>query len=168
MYRHSSYACGGYGFRGSRNTDWRQGNSMWTQDYPRADRHFLQALRRLTRIHARSVEQPVNLDDGDDVFNWPWLYAVQVGHWQLTDEQAPKLRDYLDRGGFFMCDDFWGPQDWGFCSAALRKFFRVGKLKEWKKPSRFFMLRTIFQIANKFPARATFVPAWLTNSRGCR
>src|SRR6266852_4489525 len=102
----------GYQQTGRFTGDYHRGLSLWTQDYPRADRHFLEALRRLTRIHARSVEQVVDLDDGDDVFNWPWLYAVQVGHWQLTDEQAHKLRDYLDRGGFFMCDDFWGPQDW--------------------------------------------------------
>ena len=38
-----------------------------------------QPIRRLTRIEARSVEQPVNLDDGDDVYNFPWLYAVQTG-----------------------------------------------------------------------------------------
>jgi hypothetical protein len=38
--------------------DWREGGTSWTQDYPRADRHFAQALRRLSRIHARSVEQP--------------------------------------------------------------------------------------------------------------
>src|ERR1700722_15888651 len=48
------------GFRGG--GDWKHGYSMWTQDYPRADRHFLLALRRLTRIDARSVEQPVDLD----------------------------------------------------------------------------------------------------------
>ena len=56
-------------------------------DYPRSDRHFLLALRRLTRIHARSVEEPVNLDDGEE-YNWPWLYGVEVGHWELTDDQA--------------------------------------------------------------------------------
>jgi hypothetical protein len=39
---------------------WARGNSSWTQDYPRTDRHFLQAVRRLTRIQSRSVEQPVN------------------------------------------------------------------------------------------------------------
>ena len=70
--------------------DWAHGRSSWTQDYPRADRHFLLALRRLSRIHSRSVEQPVNLDDGDDVFNWPWLYAVRPGEWNLTDSQAAK------------------------------------------------------------------------------
>ncbi|MDP9169155.1 MAG: DUF4159 domain-containing protein, partial [Acidobacteriota bacterium] len=56
--------------------DWRQGLSLWTQDYPRADRHFSEALRRLSRISVRSVEQPVNLDENEE-FDQPWLYAVQ-------------------------------------------------------------------------------------------
>ncbi len=103
--------------------DWREGMSMWTQDYPRADRHFMVAVRRLSRIDARSVEQPVNLDDSDDVFNWPFLYAVQPGTWNLTDAQAKKLRDYLDRGGFFMCDDFWGDDGWDvFMQSMVRVF----------------------------------------------
>ena len=33
--------------------DWREGGTSWTQDYPRADRHFARALRRLCRIHRR-------------------------------------------------------------------------------------------------------------------
>lgn len=92
--------------------DWREGGTSWTQDYPRADRHFAQALRRLTRLQVRSVEQPVNLDDGDDVFNWPWLCAGEMGDWKLTSAQAKKLRDYLLRGGFLMLDDFWGTPEW--------------------------------------------------------
>src|SRR5215472_8002164 len=100
----------GYGFRGGNN--WKAGYSIWTQDYPRADRHFSVAMRRLTRIHVRSAEQPVDLDDPTDVYNWPWLYAVQTGQWRLTDAQAAKMRDYLLRGGFFMCDDFWGTPQW--------------------------------------------------------
>src|ERR1039458_3746646 len=75
------------GYRGRFDGDWRKGLSLWTQDYPKADRAFSQAVRRLTRIHVRSVEQPVNLDDGD-AYDWPWLYAVQVGEWGLTDAQA--------------------------------------------------------------------------------
>src|SRR5690606_41544660 len=30
--------------------DWRQGYTWWTNDYPRAERHLLVALRRLTRV----------------------------------------------------------------------------------------------------------------------
>jgi len=103
--------------------DWTQGSSSWTTDYPRSDRHFSEAVRRLTRINARSVEQPVNLDDGDDVYYWPWLYAVEVGHWDLTDAQAKKLRDYLLRGGFFMCDDFHGTREWDVFEASMRRVF---------------------------------------------
>jgi hypothetical protein len=103
--------------------DWTKGHSSWTNDYPRADRHFLQAVRRLTRLHARSVEQPVNLDDKDDVYNYPWLYAVFVGEWNLTDSQARILRDYLLRGGFLMADDFWGTHDWEIFEQSIKRVF---------------------------------------------
>lgn len=93
--------------------DYHRGLSLWTQDYPRADRHFLEAVRRLTRVNARSVEQVVDIEDGDDVYNWPWLYAVQAGEWGLTQNQGRLLREYIDRGGFFMADDFHGPDEWG-------------------------------------------------------
>ena len=95
----------------------------WTTDYPRSDRHLSAAVRRLTRVDARSVEEPVAAEDNDDIYNWPWLYAVEVGHWDLTDLEAAKLRDYLDRGGFFMCDDFHGTWEWANFTASLKKVF---------------------------------------------
>jgi hypothetical protein len=106
-----------------REGDWHEGRSLWTQDFPRADRHFSLAVRRLTRIHVRSVEQCVNLDDSDDVYNWPWLYAVQVGEWGITDAQAKKLRDYLLRGGFFMADDFHGTIEWQVFQESMKRVF---------------------------------------------
>jgi hypothetical protein len=96
---------------------------IWTMDYPRSDRHFASALRRLTRVSARSVEQPISLDDGDDVYNWPWLYGVEVGYWNLNPAEAAKLRDYLLRGGFFMCDDFHGTREWAIFAASMERVF---------------------------------------------
>jgi hypothetical protein len=115
----------GYGYRGRRwgGRDWTAGRTDWTTDYPRSDRHFALAMRRLTRVHVRSVEQPVNLDDGDEVYHWPWLYAVEVGHWNLTDNQAKILREYLLRGGFFMCDDFHGDEEWDVFTASMKRVF---------------------------------------------
>ncbi len=103
--------------------DWREGGSSWSQDYPRADRHFAQAMRRLTRVNARSVEQPVNLDDDDDVYNWPWLCAGEMGDWKLNDDQVKRLRDYLLRGGFLMLDDFWGTEEWGRFEETMKAIF---------------------------------------------
>jgi hypothetical protein len=95
----------------------------WTMDYPRSDRHFSAALRRLTRVQARSVEQPISLDDVDDVYNWPFLYGVEVGYWDLSPEECRKLRDYLLRGGFFMCDDFHGTREWNNFMRSMSRVF---------------------------------------------
>src|SRR5712691_11563999 len=37
------------GYRGRFDGDWRLGLSLWTQDYPKADRTFALSVRRLTR-----------------------------------------------------------------------------------------------------------------------
>jgi hypothetical protein len=138
----------GYGFRGGGGSgSWNEGNTIWTQDYPRADRHFVLALRRLTRIHVRSVEQPVNLDEGA-VYDWPWLYAVQTGHWQLTDSQAKSLREYLLRGGFFMADDFWGASEWEVFMNSMRKVFPDRQVVELQNNDPIF--HTVYDLDNRY------------------
>lgn len=99
--------------------DYHRGLSLWTQDYPKADRLFARAFQRLSRVNVRSVEQVVDIEDGDDVFNWPFLYAVQAGEWGLTEHQAKLLREYLDRGGFFFADDIHGTDEWAECQKRL-------------------------------------------------
>src|SRR6266545_1662898 len=123
MYpQHPNAMFGRYRWGGG-HSNWLEGGTSWSQDYPRADRLFAQALRRLTRVHVRSVEQPVNPDDRDDLFDWPWLCAGEMGDWKLTDAQAANLREYLLRGGFLMLDDFWGTEEWGRFDESLKKVF---------------------------------------------
>jgi hypothetical protein len=137
----------GYGYGYGRGSFWAEGDSMWTQDYPRADRHFSLALRRLTRIDVRSVEQPVNLDQGS-VYDWPWLYAVQPGHWQLTDVQAQSLREYLLRGGFFMADDFWGPAEWEVFMRSMHKVFPGRQVVELENSDPIF--HTVYDLDHRY------------------
>ncbi len=108
---------------GAGSGDWRAGGTAWTVDYPEGDRTFAQLLERLTTIDVRLVEQPVNLDDDIDAYYWPFLISGLVGAWDLTDEQAAKLREYLLRGGFLLCDSFYGNVDWeGFVEGMRRVF----------------------------------------------
>lgn len=120
-----SFGGRGYGrrFGGGGGSSYKEGYSSWTTDYPAADRHLSTAIRRLTRIQTRSVEQPIDLDDVDDVFNYPFLYAVEVGHWNLTDDQAKRFREFLDRGGFFMCDDFHGTYEWQVFLESMKRVY---------------------------------------------
>jgi hypothetical protein len=146
------------GFRGSR--DWRQGGTSWTQDYPRADRHFAQALRRLSRIQVRSVEQPVNLDDGDDVYNWPWLAAGEMGDWLLTPEQVKKLRDYLLRGGFIYMDDFWGPNEWDRFMVSMSEVFPDREIVEIDNADAIF--HTVYDLNDRYQ----ILGQWALGGRG--
>ena len=136
------------GYHGRFDGDWRLGFSLWTQDGPPADRNFAAAVRRLTRIDARSVEQDVNLDDGDEVYNWPWIYAVRTGEWNLSDTQAKKLRDYLDRGGFLMVDDFWGSFEWDVFMRSMSRIFPDRKPVDVDNADALF--HTIYDLNDRF------------------
>src|ERR1700741_4783526 len=136
------------GDRGRFDGPWQEGLSLSTQDYPRADRALANAVRRLTRVEARSVERSVSLDDGDEVYNWPWLYAVQVGEWGLTEAQAKKLRDYLLRGGFFMADDFHGSEEQAFFEKTMKKVFPERNIVDI--PDQDSIFHTIFDLDDRF------------------
>ena len=136
------------GYRGRFDGDWRLGLSLWTQDFPRADRNLAQAVRHLTRIQARSVEQAVNLEDGDEVFNWPWLYAVQTGEWGLTPAEGKVLREYLLRGGFFMADDFHGTEEWEVFERSMKLVFPDRPIVEIPDSDPIF--HTIFDLDDRF------------------
>jgi hypothetical protein len=110
---------GGFGgFGGFR----RGGGSRWATDYPKADRQFVQGVQRLTRLHARAIEEVV--DPGkDELFDWPWIYAVEVGSWDFSEDQARRMRDFFAKGGFLMVDDFHGTYEWQAFMGGLRKIF---------------------------------------------
>jgi Domain of unknown function (DUF4159) len=131
----------------------------WTMDYPRSDRHLLQGVRRLTRIDTRSVEQVVDLDGTDDVYNWPVMYAVEVGHWFLPDDQADQLRKYLLRGGFLMVDDFHGTYEWQVFLAGIRKVFPDRPIEEI--PNNDPIFHTLYDLDQRFQ-----VPGALAFRRG--
>ncbi|HEX9878459.1 MAG TPA: DUF4159 domain-containing protein [Gammaproteobacteria bacterium] len=111
------YSGGGWG-RGSACVDW-----------PDAEYHFMQGINRLTRVDGAVVSRyngdgapEISLAD-DAIFDYPWLYAVEVGDWYLDDHEAARLREYLLRGGFLMVDDFHGNLGWQrFYESIVRVF----------------------------------------------
>jgi hypothetical protein len=136
--RTDSYGGGGFGYGFEYS---------WSRDYPKADRQFLMALRRLTRIQARSTEQVVDLDS-DEIFNYPWVYAVQVANWTFTDAEAKRLRDYLLKGGFLMVDDFHGTADWDRFMSGMRTVFPNQPIEDLKDNDEIF--HVLYDIGQRF------------------
>ncbi len=96
--------------------------SSWLTDAPEAETHLLNGIKRLTRIDTASDSVGLPIMD-DRLFDYPFLYAVEVGHWALSDAEAQRLRDYLLRGGFLIVDDFHGTQEWNLFADSMQKVF---------------------------------------------
>ncbi|MGA2578581.1 MAG: DUF4159 domain-containing protein [Bryobacteraceae bacterium] len=138
----------GYPFVDLRMRDGKPFPGYWTMDYPRSDRHLMAGIRRLTRIETRSVEQVVTLDGTGEVNNWPTLYAVEVGHWRLPDDQAAQLREFLLRGGFLMVDDFHGTKEWNIFVASMSKVFPDRPIVEIPNSDPIF--HTVYDLDERF------------------
>ena len=103
------------------------GGGSWTTDAPEAEMHLLQGIRRLTRISTLDADRGDQFiaiaPSDDDIYHYPFLYAVEVGRWYLSDEVAARLREYLLRGGFLMVDDFHGSLQWEGFMESMRRVF---------------------------------------------
>lgn len=97
--------------------DW--GRSWWMQDWPDAEENFSSGIERLTGIDV-GTNRHVPLTD-DRIFEYPWVYATQVGYWTLSDDEIERLREYLIRGGFLFVDDFHGPEEWSVFQETMRR-----------------------------------------------
>jgi hypothetical protein len=124
VYRNSPYSRRGWSGRGA-----------WATDYPDAEFHVMQGISRFTGIDTAEVDRDGNggrliqLID-ERVFDYPWLYAVEVGQWELDESEAKILREYLDRGGFLMVDDFWGEYQWEIFVDSMRRVFPDKPIRE--------------------------------------
>ena len=94
----------------------------WAIDYPDAEYHFTRGLRRLTTIDVADDSQHLQLTD-ENIFDYPWLFAQQVGHWHLSASELLQLREYVSRGGFLVVDDFHGQYDWAVLSDTMARAF---------------------------------------------
>jgi hypothetical protein len=98
------------------------GGGSWRVDYPEAEYHFHKGLSRLTRVDTGADARILKLSN-DAIFDYPWLYAVEVGDWYLDETETRQLREYLLRGGFLMVDDFHGSQEWLGFTETLKQVF---------------------------------------------
>ena len=89
----------------------------WSVDYPRADVNISIRLAELTRtrISVQPDGEPDHVVLGltdPELFNCPIVMMTEVGSAYLGEEEALRLREYLQKGGFLWADDFWGSYAW--------------------------------------------------------
>ena len=84
--------------------------------------HFIRGVRRLTAVDIEDRSIAIRLTD-EQLFDRPWIYALEVGSWLLSEAEADSLREYLLRGGFLVVDDFHGSVQWAGFMRSMEKVF---------------------------------------------
>ena len=85
-----------------------QGQYAWEHDYPFSENFFLTMVAQVTGVHTNpSAYQIVSLDS-PELFRYPFVYFSEPGFMDMTSKEIENLREYFNRGGFAMFDDFRG------------------------------------------------------------
>jgi hypothetical protein len=124
----------------------------WATDYPGGDCKFMGAVHRLTGIRVHTDPNVIGIMD-PELFQFPFVYAVEVGGMFINDREAARLREYLLRGGFMHVDDFWGLREKANFEAQMRKVFPDRPIERLPLTHpvfhTFFDLETVMQIPNR-------------------
>ncbi|MGQ7843858.1 DUF4159 domain-containing protein [Granulosicoccus sp. 3-233] len=130
----------------------------WQADWPEAETHFSTGLDRLTSIDV-AAEGVVLRMAGTDVFDYPWIYVVEVGFLSLAPDEIAQLREYLLRGGFLMVDDFHGQAEWQQFEYIMSLVFPDRAIEELSNDSEIF--HVVYDLAER--EQIPGIRAWLNN-----
>jgi hypothetical protein len=103
----------------------------WAVDYPEADNHFIIGVRDWAGTNLNISAEPEQIEIMDEkLFNYPLIYFVEPGYLELSDEEAGRLREYVQRGGFLFLDDFWGEYEWQNVREQMRRVLPEYEIKD--------------------------------------
>ena len=145
----------------------------WSVDYPRADINFSIRFSELTKTHVSrdNTGEPnhllVRLTD-NELFDCPFVMMTEPGGAAFDDEEAKRLRLYLEKGGFLWADDFWGEYAWSWFVGQLRKALPASEFPIFDLPPEHPLFHTQFEVKKvaQIPSINFFFGSGRTSERG--
>lgn len=135
---------GGFGGRG-----WGRGGGgggRWAIDWPDSDLNLSYRLQQLTALKVNP--EPIHLKITDEtLFDYPFVYMIEPGWLEFTEEEVKALRRYLLNGGFLMVDDFWGDMEWQNFYAQIKRVFPDREPQELEADHEIF--RCVYRLKEK-------------------
>ena len=125
---------------------WEYWGDPWAIDAPAAEQNLSRRLKSVTSVQ---VHDPIVLKlDDPRLWQYPWIYMVEPGNLELTENDVTILREFLLRGGTLTFDDFHGPYEWDHMALELKKVFPDREIVELAAPHPIF---SSFYTVDKYP-----------------
>lgn len=116
-----------------------QFDDAWLTGSPYSDYDFAYRLQQLTSIKVDKDPLWIKLTD-PRLFDYPFIYMLEVRTLVFTDDEVKALRKYLLNGGFLLVEDFWSndehpgangrPDAWPPFHAQMKRVFPDREPKE--------------------------------------
>jgi hypothetical protein len=100
----------------------------WAFDYPDMEQNLTLILNELTFMNARREGSNIFRMDDPELLNYPIAYLSEPGYWYPSESEAAGLREYLNKGGFLIVDDFHFDEEWRVFEAAMKKVLPEGRI----------------------------------------
>lgn len=94
----------------------------WSHDYPRGERNFTKIVSEISSTRVRVTASNILTLDDPALGKYPIAYMAEAGFWRPSDAEVVGLRNYLNKGGFIIFDDFAG-EHWMNFEAQMRRVF---------------------------------------------
>ena len=82
------------------------GHMGWSHNYPYSEINLNEFIGRTTRIDVEDNSYRGIELSSPEIFEYPFAYISEPGEMEMTDAEVANLREYLERGGFILIDDF--------------------------------------------------------------
>ena len=103
--------------------EYSRGGDGWSHDYPVAEEHINQIMKEATFIDVEQPSYKIIPMESPEIFLYPFGYISEPGQMALTEEEIANFREFVDRGGFVMLDDFDGPRHFSIMKQNLERVF---------------------------------------------
>lgn len=94
----------------------------WSADYPTMEQNLTEMLPELTPMDSAHLDgsNVFTLDD-PELMKYPLAYLTEPGFWVPNEAEVLGLREYLDKGGFLIVDDFHYLNEWNVFERAIMR-----------------------------------------------
>jgi hypothetical protein len=82
------------------------GHMGWSHNYPYSEVNLNEYIGRNTSVDVEDNSYRLLELSSPEIFDYPFAYISEPGEMELTEEEVVNLREYIDRGGFILIDDF--------------------------------------------------------------
>jgi hypothetical protein len=93
----------------------------WAADYPVMERNLTTILHEITELRPWTDASNVHTFDDPELLKYPIAYLSEPGYWHPDENEVEGLRQYLQKGGFLIVDDFHFENEWGVFERAMRR-----------------------------------------------